>query len=87
MSRIKSLYKNVSMGMKKLEAYFSDWPGLSLKTEVRAVNYPCDHAHAAVYYNDQVYTCRVDFYFYHESEFNLDWCIRKVKEYIMGGTK
>ena len=87
MSRIKALYNDVSMGMQKLETYFSDWPGLSLRTAVSTVYYPHGLVQAAVYYNDQGYTCRADFYFYPESEFNLDWCIRKVKEYVTGGAE
>lgn len=85
MCRIKELYKDVSMGMQRLETYFSDWPGLALKTAVRTEYYPYAHVQASVYYNDQGYMYRANFYFYPESEFNLDWCIRRVKEYVMGG--
>lgn len=87
MCRIKALYNDVYIGMQKLETYFSDWPGLFLKTAVRTVYYPHECVQAAVYYNDQGYTCRADFYFYSGSEFNLDWCVRKVKEYVMGGAE
>lgn len=72
MRRIKALYKDVSMGMQKIETYFSDWHGLSLKTAVRMEYYPYAHVQAYVYYNDQGYMCCANFYFYPESEFNLD---------------